>query len=103
MEGVQNNYGGVCTDMKEAAHAMAGTKTASAAFKKVEKKGTCTEERKSKNQQRNKTKVPSLPPSLALLRGAIILNGAPCYAISVVNLLKKYITDGVTLGSGGEQ
>lgn len=42
-------------------------------------------------------------PSLTLLRGVIILNGAPCYAISAVKLLKKWIIDGEFFGSISEQ
>lgn len=96
--------------MKEAAHIITGTQTASTTIKNCTKKRY--ERTKKNGNQSSWTRnniwtyqtIPfSLfhPVSLSLSQGVIILNGAPCDAISAVKHQRKWIIENMIFWSGG--
>lgn len=94
--------------MKEVAHIITGIQKASSTIKisapKKKKIWAHKEEWKSKQTTFEHTKCSlslSHPVSLDLSQGVIILNGAPCYAISAVKHQRKWIIENMIFWSGG--
>lgn len=98
--------------MKEAAHIITGVQTASATIKISSPKKKRREHTKKNGNQsgwmRNNIWTHQMlpfslprPVSLALSQGVIILNGAPCYAISAVKHQRKWIIENMIFWSGG--
>lgn len=96
--------------MKEAAHVITGIQTASSTIKiSAPKKGMSTQRRmeikavewETTFEHTKRSLSLSHPVSLALSQGVIILNGAPCYAISAVKHQRKWIIENMIFWSGG--